>query len=395
MPTQIGIGYSQQTDTQTASSEAVLTAKKGLRSEPAHLVIIFNSIHHDPNQIIHEAYNAFPDAKVIGCSSAGIILPNAVLTHGVGILAISSDEIRFGIGSVTDIASSELRISGIELARNILNDFGTHGRNVCLFFVDGKIADCSPMLIGMQEVLGNVFPIVGAGSCDDFHNKMSFQICDAQALSKSACGLILGGQVSVGISGRHGWRPLGKPRVITRAEGNIVHTIDEKKASSLYEEYFDMSFQELRSAQQGQMAILYPLGIYLEESKQFLLRNVVDISEDGSIVCQGDVPRGSEVHIMIGNKDSCKQAAFEAAVEAHKNLLGKKAQLVIIIESMARLKLLGRNIGSEITRVKHVFGSDTPIFGMFSNGEICPYEALERLNKPYLQNESIVILAIS
>ena len=98
---------------------------------------------------------------------------------------------------------------------------------------------------------------------------------------------------------------------------------------------------------------------------------------------------------MIGNKESCKQAAFEAAVEAQKNLLGKKAQLVIVIESMARLKLLGRGAINEITRIRQVFGEETPIFGMYANGEICPFESVEKIKKPYLQNESIVVLAIS
>ena len=43
----------------------------------------------------------------------------------------------------------------------------------------------------------------------------------------------------------------------------------------------------------------------MEEANQYLLRNIIDILEDGSIVCQEGVPEGAEVHLMISNKDSC------------------------------------------------------------------------------------------
>jgi len=98
---------------------------------------------------------------------------------------------------------------------------------------------------------------------------------------------------------------------------------------------------------------------------------------------------------MIGNKDSCKQAAFEAAQEAHQNLLGKAPKLIIILESMTRLKLLSRTAFQEVIKIKEVFGLNVPIIGMYANGEICPLQSSERFKKPHLQNESIVILAIS
>ena len=97
---------------------------------------------------------------------------------------------------------------------------------------------------------------------------------------------------------------------------------------------------------------------------------------------------------MIGNKESCKQAAIDAAEDAKKGLLGKKPRLVIIFESMARLKLLGRVAFEEVEHIKHVFGASIPIFGMYANGEVSPFQTVEKFKKPYLLNESIVVLAI-
>jgi len=49
---------------------------------------------------------------------------------------------------------------------------------------------------------------------------------------------------------------------------------------------------------------------------------------------------------MIGNKESCKQAAFRAAEEAKENLLNKVPKLVVIFESMAK-----RISSDEIVRI--------------------------------------------
>ena len=174
----------------------------------------------------------------------------------------------------------------------------------------------------------------------------------------------------------------------------MIRQINGQKASSLYEEFFKEKITQLRSIQNNQ-SILYPLGIFIDGGNEYLLRNAIDIRDDGSIVCQGDVPQGAEVHIMIGNKDSCKHAALEAATEAQKNLLGKQPKLIMVIEDIARLRLLGRMAFQEIESIKKVFGAHIPLVGCYANGEICPLESKERFKKPQYQNGSIVILAIS
>jgi hypothetical protein len=332
---------------------------------------------------------------MIGCSTAGIILSTTIETRGIAVLTIRSDEMIFGIGSVENLDTKDARLAGNFLAKSTLTDFGPHGRQAFLFFADGHLKNNSILLKGIQEVFGNIFPILGAGSCDDFHFSDTFQIYQNNILTNAATGLIIGGQTNVGIGCYHGWRPLGKPRLIDRAEGNVLRSIDGKKASSIYEEYFGDQVDDLRSNQFGRMSILYPLGIFVEGSHEYLLRNVVHIQEDGSIICQGHVPEGSEVHIMIGNKDSCQQAAIQAAEDAQMNLLGRDAKLVIVFESMARLKLLGRAAHEETHAIRNVFGPDIPMIGMYSNGEICPFQTIEKFKKPYLLNGTIVILAIS
>lgn len=395
MSTHIGIGFSKNIDNAQAAREAAIQAKTNLQAPRIDIAIVLSTIHYNPAETVPAIRDLLTGTKLIGCSTAGIILSSSIETRGIAVLAITSEDMRFGIGAVENIGALGTPQIGMELAQNCLNDFGRHGRHVFIFFVDSRLKDLSPLLKGTQGVLGNIFPIIGAGTCDDFHFGDTFQIFQDKPLQNSAAGVIIGGHMSVGVGNHHGWRPLGKPRTIDKAERNIIRTIDGKRAYGIYEEYFGEESRGLRAQQLGQMALLYPLGIFIEGSKGYLLRNAIDIQEDGSIVCQGDIPEGAEVHIMIGNKDSCKQAAQEAAQEALQNLLGKQPKLVIVIESMARLKLLGRSAFQEILKIKEIFGPTTPIIGMYANGEICPLQSIEKFKRPHVQNESIIVLAIS
>lgn len=394
MSTHIGIGFSPHLDGMQAAREAALQAQTGLKGAAVNWAMLLMTGHYDPHQSVPAACEVLGNPKMVGCSTTGIILSTSIETRGVAVLAVASDEMNFGDGCVEHIDTLSPQSAGIELAKRCLNDFGRHGRQVCVFFVDSRLKNISPLLKSIQGSLGNVFPVAGAGSCHHLQGQEAFQIYRNQVLMNAVSGVIMGGHMTVGVGSRHGWRPLGKPHTISEAADNVIQSIDGKPAYHIYEEYFAEEAGRLRGQRPGQMAILYPLGIFIEENQNYLLRNAVDIRSDGSIVCQGDIPPGARVHIMIGNKDSCKQAARTAAEEARQNLLGKDAKLIIILESMTRLKLLGRMAFQEILKIKEVFGSRVPVIGMYANGEVSPLQSTERFKIPHLQNESITVLAI-
>lgn len=395
MYTYIGIGFSQDIDPEKAAREAANQAKIKLNESKIDFALVLSTVHYNPHRTLPIINKILGSEKVIGSSTAAIILNDSVKTRGMAILTISSDSIKFGVGAVRNIHMTDLHLAGTSLARSCMADFGQHNRQAFLLFVDTHLENNSLLLKGIQETAGDVFPLIGAGSSDDFHFSDTFQFYQNNVLENSATGVIIGGHVNVGIATRHGWKPLGKPRLVDQSTGNILHTIDGQQASHIYQEYFGAQAAKAQSSPLGAMSILYPLGIRVEGNNEYLLRNAIDILKDGSIVCQGDVPASSEIHIMIGNKESCKMATHQAALEAKDSLIGKEAKLVIVLASMARLKLLGREAFQEIEKIQDVFGAQTPLIGMYTHGEISPFQSNERFKTTHVQNDSMVILAIS
>ena len=396
MPNPIAIGFSQADDPQEAAYQACVTAKNQLQGAPVHMVIVFTSIHYAKKEVLEAIHTVLKPAKLVGCSSAGLIVSNGIFSRGVIIIAITSPALHFGVGAASYNAGKDSRQLGFELAHSCNLDYkSTCVRQASIILYDGLLPYDNQFVLGQQEIIGHSCPIIGGFSCDDFKFKKTHQFYQKQIFSNSAVGFFIGSSdCVVAFSNKHGFTPLGKPRMITAAEGPIIHTIDRKPAVAIYEEFFKGEVQNFKKNFFNSPGILYPLGIYLEDQRQYLIRYPVDILSDGSIVCQADVPKNTEVHLTINNKDSCKQAANAAALEIKEALGGRPAQLIIIFESMVRHKILGRHLFSEVQTIKEILGHSTPVAGMYSFGELCHLNLNESNVNTHLQNASLLLLAI-
>ncbi|MBF0571725.1 MAG: FIST C-terminal domain-containing protein [Candidatus Omnitrophica bacterium] len=395
MPTSISIGFSQHSDPQEATLQACVHVKNHLNSIDTDLIIIFASPQYVVPEIQTIITRTLRPKHLVGSSTGGIILSNGVTNRGIAIVGINSTDMVFGVSAVRDIENQDVYAVGLDLAHKAIRDLNSSHREVFITFSQGIEKNCPQFIRGVKEALGIGFPVLGAVSSDDFKYKKLSQFFQDQILQNSAIGLLLGGTYPLAIGCKNGFKPLGKPRTITKVDGHIIHTIDNKPAVEIYKHFLGSEAEGLKDATLNSYAAMYPLGIYLEDSRQYLLRNIIDILADGSIVCHGGIPQGAEVHLMISNNESCQNSAIEAAELVKDSLADKQAKLILVFESLARHKILGRNAFSEIQAIKNVLGHTTPIVGMCSYGEIGPFNTLDNVKNIYLHNESILIIAIS
>ena len=142
------------------------------------------------------------------------------------------------------------------------------------------------------------------------------------------------------------------------------------------------------------MAITYPIGMAVESSDELLIRDPITVDENGAITCAAEVPVGSEVRLLIGNKEEAIKAAQEAANMALKNIDGKEPACAIVFNCIARNKLFGRYANDEIEAIKKVLGEDTPIIGFYTYGEVAPFD-IKSDSVCRFHNETAVITVIA
>lgn len=392
----VGIGVSAEPDHLRAVKEAVEEAAGQIRTDIADFALLFATQEFSHPLVLQTTSNLIGSIPLVGSSSPIIISENGPLRHGIIVALFKlSEGAYFNAACVKDIAANNTLASGEELGEKLLYGCKNVRRDLSIIFSNTNTEDYSNLLTGIQEKLGKSFPLIGASLPENSGHLENHLYFNREILNNSACGILWGGKLNFSLGVEHGWQPLGKPRYVTRSQVDTVNEIDGMPAVNLYKEYFGKETLEL-NRELKHISAFYPLGISVPENKKYLLRSVTAIKNDGSLIFRGEVPEGSLVRLMISSKDTCLASASSAAQSAFNNANGKKIKFALVLNSLSRYALLGRQAGQEIKILKRVLGEDVPFAGIYTSAEQAPFAATNyNLGKTYFHNNSITILTIA
>ncbi len=390
----VGIGVSCDKNIFKAIKEALQQAKLNLCQKEINLAIVFSTINFTQSNTIQTITDTLKAVPVIGCSGAAIITNKGILSNGLSIMLLNFPKATYFNTAFVEAISAKTALSaGEELGERLLRRFQNCKRDLGLIFSDGLIKDVPNLISGLQERLGTSFPLIGASASDNLQFLKTYIYFNEKIYSDAVCGIIFGGKLNFGWGMKHGWKPLGKPRQVTKSHTNIIYEIDNSPAVNVYEEYLACNLREIKN-ELNRISTFYPIGIELQGEEEYLLRNLHSVDNEGALIFQGNVPEGSRIRLMIGTKESCLTATRQALNEAKNGLFGKKIGFAFIFDSISRYILLGRNANKELEIIKEEIGNDTPIMGVYTYGEQAPLKAIDYYGKTYLHNQTFTILAM-
>lgn len=373
MPTLVGVGSSVKKNSSEAVKEAFEGATNPLQGNPpSFLMLLASPTVYDQEELIRFLGKTAPQATRIGCSTSGEITSVSGSTdNSLALMAIYSDNIKFVAGVGNNI-KADPRKSGQELAEDIRRKGGGTPQTG-LILPDGLAGNGADIVRGILDVYGLDFRLAGGSAGDDFQFKKTYEYAGDQLLSGSVIGVGLYGDFSFGIGVRHGWVPIGTPRIATKSHSNILEELDGRPAIEIYEDYFGKD-QTLISHKEplAKFAITYPLGIIAPNKDGYLIRDPLTVDENGAITCAAEIPEGSEVYLMIGSREEAIDAAEDAAQKAIDQVEGKTIKAAFLFNCIARKKLLMTKKQEEIDRIRKILGPDVPLIGFYTYGEQAP-----------------------
>ena len=393
MATWVGVGASRQPDSFWAGQEAAKRALESLGQPRADLLLVFASIRFDQEALLRGITAVAPYTWMAGCSTAGEILSQGPSRRSVVVMAVCSNNLQAATGLGVRLSENP-RQAGQEIASQV-TQAKLPNPHCFLMFPDGLTGNVAELIRGVQDTMGLRFPIAGGCAADDFSFRRSYQYFQGQVYSDAVTGVLLAGPIAVGIGARHGWRPLGKPRRVTRALANIVQELDGHSPVNLYETYFGRAAESLKAGALADMSIVYPLGLPIPGEEEYLLRNVLRVDPAGSLIYAGEIPEGSEVRLMMGSKEKALEAARRAAELAALSIAPRVATFALVFSSCSRARLFGHRAGEEIAAIREVLGKSVPIIGFYDYGEQAPLTAAGFRGLSYFHNETLVVCAVS
>ena len=244
-------------------------------------------------------------------------------------------------------------------------------------FVDGLSNRIAPLIEGLFDHLGHFSSYLGGGA-GSLSLKQKPCLFTNQGLIADAAVLAIS-DVSSGIGVAHGWKPICEAFRVTEAEQNRVISLNWEPALEMYrrvvESHSGLSFDE-RSF--FDIAKAYPLGI-VKLDAEMIVRDPLR-TENGQLVCVGEIPTGSFVHIMHGNIDSLVEGAAVAGNLARGSYSSEISEpTLFLMDCISRVLYMGDDIERELS----VIADNELMIGAMTIGEIANtgHTCLEWYNK--------------
>ncbi|WP_258359010.1 FIST signal transduction protein [Moorella sulfitireducens] len=375
----VGIGFSSTghtvVDGRVASEMAVQQSGKPV------LTLLLTTTNYYLENVLTAVKEVIGSSKLIGACVPGIIANLELYERGVCVLTISGE----GIDAVThlekDISRSSYR-KGEEAGKALLQKAG-ESPGTLLLFPDTSTPNISGLLRGLYNVMGPAFEFVGGGSGSSLDFETAYQFTDAGISSDAlAIAIIRGINFRMGLG--HGWKPVGEPLVVTRAQGRRVYEIDGLPALERYSALIGLKDKNDERAF-PYYSIKYPLGLPAAGG-DFIIRYALKPGKDKSILFATEIPQNAVATIMHAETEDLVAAAAEITHEVLDT--PEHPKLIIIFDCISRRLIMKESFSRELEAVGRNRKINVPVIGMLSFGEISSIAGV-----PLFYNKTIVVAA--
>lgn len=327
--------------------------------QKATLAIVFSSVAHDLKAV--GAAFAKHDIDVFGATTHGEICNDEIHEESIAamVLDLSRNVYKVEVFEGREKTSAQIGQSVARWAKTVYD-------NPALMVVSaGYLADGDQIVNGVIDELGRQAPLFGGLAGDDLKFQETFAFDGSQVTSNGVAVLIFDSNV-IGLEGVafSGWKGIGTTKTVTKAVGNIVYELDGKPALDVYRKYLDCGEDPVMAAN---LAVEYPLLLNREDGSS-VLRAVMRINDDKSIVYAGSIPEGAKVRFGMASGTEVINQAVEQISEFKRQ--APRSEAIVLFSCAARHLAFGPMVEDEISAARKLW--EAPLVGFFTSGEIGP-----------------------
>jgi hypothetical protein len=309
---------------------------------------------------------AYPQAHLLGCSTAGEICGTRVLDDSLVVTAVHFERTQVKGTSTTIAGKEDSFAAGERLAATIEKDGLVH----VLVLSDGLTINGSELVEGLLAGLPAGVTVTGGLSGDGERFRETLVVWDEAPRSNLIAVLgLYGNRLRIGYGSLGGWDSFGPERLITRSQGNVLYDLDGKSALALYKKYLGEHASGLPAT-----GLLFPLSIRTKGGDTGVVRTILSVNEQNqSMTFAGDMPEGAYARLMKANFDRLIDGAVDAARRSYEAIGSSPPELAILISCVGRKLVLKQRIEEEVEGVREILGGHAALAGFYSYGEISPF----------------------
>ncbi len=340
--------------------------------EQPHIVIMFASAHYDHEKLLAGVWSRLDaSAKLVGCSSYAEINSREALSKSVTMMGMCLKGLE--VQTYGQLINGDSRDFGRGLAREA-KEFGA---SLLMVFPDGMRVNGTQFLLGLQDVLGTQFPIVGGIAADAGDFAKTWEYHGRDVLTGGAAVLAFKGPIELVTAARSGWMAVGATRKATKVEaGNVLLEIDSRPALDLYKEYLGNRVGEMPG-----VSVDFPVGVVdglpgtlrAPGDDILVLRALKGVDEERrAIIFGGDLPQDAFIRMTRATKEDVIDGANRAGDQVLQAM--PNPAIALVFNCMARKVVLGPRYKQELESTFAKLGSKLPKIGFYTFGELSPVQ---------------------
>jgi len=331
---------------------------------PQTLVLVFAAPEMAGHEAVAEVVSTYPESVVVGCSTSGEIAGDEVLDASVVVAVTRFDHSRIATATEPVTSADASAEVGAALGKALAGD----DLRAVLVLSDGLAVNGTPLSQALSEAVGPEVVVSGglAGDGDRFGS--TWVLADGSTTGDRVVAVgMYGDRAGAACATGGGWEPFGVRRRVTRADGNVLHSLDDRPALELYKEYLGDRADGLPAT-----ALLFPLALRDPEDGHMLVRTVLSVDEDTqSMTFAGDLPEGAEVQLMRSALERLVDGAASAAEALADDVDDATDPLVVAISCVGRRLVLRQAVDEEAEATLEALPGATQV-GFYSYGELSP-----------------------
>lgn len=211
--------------------------------------------------------------------------------------------------------------------------------------------------------------IFGGKAGDDLALESTFVFTNGKSNNCALVALIIDeDKIEVKGIASCGWQAIGTTKTVTKSDGNVVYTIDDKPALDMLMNYLGVEINpdENKDIVTFLSSWYYPLQVERENVDPVIRTAMFANRVERSLICSGKVPQGSKIKFaMPPDFDSIDTVIAEC--KEFKDETQQQADALIMFSCVSRYLSFGMVIKEELEQVQKIW--NVPMAGFFSYGE--------------------------
>jgi hypothetical protein len=332
------------------------------------LAIVFISIKQDREAVCDILHNNGID--IIGATSSGEFIDGHESEGEIVMILLDINRNNYSI-LYEDIGERSLKDATSNMVQDAFKTFETPAFILIttLLTSDGRLLDGEGMVKFIENLAGPDITMFGGMAGDDLSFSGTWIFTRDKSTDYGMAALVLN-EAKIELHGLafSGWKPMGISRIVTKSEGNLIYSIDNRPALEMY---LHLLGQEISSSDDqidffDKIGVHYPFQIERENREPKMCNPIGYDREKQALVCESDVPQGSSLRFSTPPEFDIIETVI-AKADKLKTEQNAEADALLIFSCAGRLSALGPMAHEENEGLQKVWNS--PMAGFYTYGE--------------------------